>query len=85
MLSVTHKPSEHNEDQKHLRAERRQDAISSGPGVMEHTHAQGMLKMCRGLSKLRYDGRDGGENQFVRTVTIPVKREYLRRAGSKVR
>lgn len=75
VVSLTHKSSEHNEEQEHLRAERRQNAISSGPASMEHTHGQGTLPMCGGLSKLRYDEwePEGGENQLVRTVTIAVK------------
>jgi hypothetical protein len=65
VVSLTRKSSEHNEEQEHLRAERCQNAISSGQAAMEHTHAQGIRKFCGGLSKLRHDEGEGGRELIL--------------------
>ena len=65
VVSLARKSSEHNEEQEHLRAERCQNAISSGQAVMEHAHAQGSRKTCGGLSKLSHDEGEGGRESIL--------------------
>jgi len=85
VVPLMRKSSEHNEEQEHLRAERCQNAISSGPAAMmvEHTCAQGTLPTCGGLSKLRHDEREGGRESILAYHDDTCeKRENLRGASS---
>lgn len=77
VVPLTHKSGKHKDEQNHFRAESRQSGISAHPAVNENAGPKGPRIACFGLLAVERRREDGREDQFMRTIMIPVKRREI--------